>query len=75
MEDGVVGATITFMRRGERTRYMSLKVVSSDSHVVEPPDLWADRLPVRFHDRAPRLERGAGGDVFHIGDVELPLFG
>lgn len=54
---------------------MSLKVVSSDSHVVEPPDLWADRLPVRFHDRAPRLERGAGGDVFHIGDVELPLFG
>ncbi len=30
-------------------------VISSDSHVVEPPDLWVSRIESRFRDRAPRL--------------------
>lgn len=30
-------------------------VVSADSHVMETCDLWKDRLPVRFKDRAPRI--------------------
>ena len=30
-------------------------VVSADSHVMETEDLWKDRLPERFKDRAPRL--------------------
>ncbi len=30
-------------------------VVSADSHVMETEDLWKDRLPDRFKDRAPRL--------------------
>jgi predicted TIM-barrel fold metal-dependent hydrolase len=30
-------------------------LVSSDSHVVEPPDLWTARINARFKDRAPRL--------------------
>jgi predicted TIM-barrel fold metal-dependent hydrolase len=32
-------------------------IVSADDHVVEPPDLWKDRLPAKFADRAPRVER------------------
>ncbi len=34
---------------------MQQLVVSADSHVVEPADLWTDRLDRRFEDRAPRV--------------------
>ncbi len=30
-------------------------VVSADSHVMETSDLWLDRLPAKFKDRAPKL--------------------
>ena len=37
-------------------------VLSSDSHVFEPPDLWQTRIDTAFRDRAPRIERINGGD-------------
>jgi predicted TIM-barrel fold metal-dependent hydrolase len=37
-------------------------VLSSDSHVFEPPDLWQTRIDKPFRDRAPRIERIGGGD-------------
>ncbi|MGH7096480.1 MAG: amidohydrolase family protein [Stellaceae bacterium] len=37
-------------------------VLSSDSHVFEPPDLWQTRIDRAFRDRAPRIERIAGTD-------------
>ena len=30
-------------------------VISADSHVQEPPELYAERLPARFRHRAPRI--------------------
>ena len=33
------------------------KLISADSHIVEPPDLYANRIEPRFRDRAPRMER------------------
>ncbi len=36
-------------------------VVSADSHVLETSDLWLDRLPARFKDRAPKLWWDEGG--------------
>jgi hypothetical protein len=30
-------------------------VLSSDSHVFEPPDLWQTRIDAPFRDRAPRI--------------------
>jgi hypothetical protein len=38
-------------------------VLSSDSHVFEPPDLWRSRIDAAFRDRAPRIERIDGGDM------------
>jgi predicted TIM-barrel fold metal-dependent hydrolase len=35
-------------------------LISSDSHVVEDPDLWASRLPVEFRDRAPSYDHMKG---------------
>ena len=37
-------------------------VISSDSHVFEPPDLWTKRIDAPFRDRAPRMKR--------VGDVD-----
>ena len=32
-------------------------ILSSDSHVFEPPDLWTTRIDAAFRDRAPRMQR------------------
>src|SRR5271155_4690230 len=37
-------------------------VLSSDSHVFEPPDLWQTRIDAAFRDRAPRIERIDGAN-------------
>jgi predicted TIM-barrel fold metal-dependent hydrolase len=46
-------------------------VLSSDSHVFEPPDLWQTRIEGVFRDRAPRIERIDGGDhvVVEAGQI------
>ena len=41
-------------------------VLSSDSHVFEPPDLWQTRIDRAFRDRAPRIERIDGADQIVI---------
>jgi predicted TIM-barrel fold metal-dependent hydrolase len=33
------------------------RIISVDDHVVEPPNLWQDRLPAKFKDRGPRVVR------------------
>ena len=41
-------------------------ILSSDSHVFEPPDLWAKRIDRAFRDRAPRIQRIDGADQIVI---------
>jgi len=45
---------------------VSAPVLSSDSHVFEPPDLWATRIDRAFRDRAPRIHRINGADQIVI---------
>jgi len=33
------------------------RIISVDDHVVEPPNLWTDRLPAKYAGRAPRIVR------------------
>jgi predicted TIM-barrel fold metal-dependent hydrolase len=33
------------------------KFVSVDDHVIEPPNVWRDRLPAKYRDVGPRVER------------------
>jgi predicted TIM-barrel fold metal-dependent hydrolase len=48
-------------------------LVSADSHVVEPGDVWTTRMDRRWGDRTPRVAPGANGSVFVCEDV--PPFG
>ena len=36
-------------------------VISADSHFVEPPGMWAERLDKKFRDRAPHTVKGLQG--------------
>ena len=35
-----------------------MRVVSADSHMMEPADLWQTRLDTKYRDRAPRVVEG-----------------
>jgi predicted TIM-barrel fold metal-dependent hydrolase len=43
------------------------KIISVDDHVVEPPDLWSSRLPAKYQDRGPRVERDRAEFAFTGG--------
>ena len=49
-------------------------IISSDSHIVEPPDLYAKGMPAKLLDRAPVIKRyttedGKEADAWFIGDM------
>ena len=49
---------------------LPFKLVSADSHVVEPPDLWLKRIDRRYLDIAPRLIREADQDYYFVAGSE-----
>ena len=47
------------------------RLISADSHIVEAPDIWVDRVPKKFRDRVPRMvELDFEGQVVHGWKVE-----
>jgi predicted TIM-barrel fold metal-dependent hydrolase len=43
---------------------LPFRLVSADSHVAEPPDLWTTRIDRKFRDRAPRLVSNEKSDAY-----------
>lgn len=41
-------------------------MISSDSHIIEPPDLWTERIDKNYLERAPRVVREESGDWWYI---------
>ncbi len=51
---------------------MTYRVISADNHLLEPPNLFVDRVPARYKDQAPRIVRGKdGGDGWSL-DGSIP---
>jgi predicted TIM-barrel fold metal-dependent hydrolase len=42
-------------------------IVSVDDHVIEPANVWTDRLPTKYHDVGPRIVRAPVADMSYIG--------
>src|SRR3954463_1377959 len=42
-------------------------IVSVDDHVIEPPNVWTDRLPARYQDVGPRIKRAPIKDMTFVG--------
>jgi predicted TIM-barrel fold metal-dependent hydrolase len=50
-------------------------MISVDDHVFEPPTLWIDRLPKKYHDVGPRVERIGNIDTWCYEDTRIPMTG
>ena len=51
-------------------------LVSVDDHLVEPPDVFAGRLPAAYRDQAPRVvRRPDGSDVWEFNGSVIPNIG
>ncbi len=48
-----------------------MKIFSSDSHIVEPPNLWTDNMKGAAAAMAPRLVPEDAGDWWYVGDLRL----
>ncbi|HEY7138251.1 MAG TPA: amidohydrolase family protein [Acidimicrobiia bacterium] len=57
----------------DAARSRRYRLVSADSHVNEPPDLWVTRVPAALRDRAPRVERFDEGDAWVLEGVSDPI--
>ena len=52
------------------------QLISADSHVMEPPDLWWNALGAKFGDRTPRMldeYKGEKGSFFYSGYLGSPV--
>ena len=47
------------------------RIISSDNHVFELPDLWESRIEAKFRDRAPRIHREEDGDWWYCDGRKL----
>jgi predicted TIM-barrel fold metal-dependent hydrolase len=48
-------------------------MLSADSHVIEPPDLW-ERVDAAYRDRVPRLVADTDADWIYLDDARLVSF-
>ena len=51
------------------------RLVSSDSHIIEPVDLWEKRIDSRFKDRAPRVVREGDYDQWYCDGASFGAIG
>src|SRR5688572_14458936 len=53
-----------------------LKVIDTDTHFTEWPDLWTSRVPAKYKDRVPHVKQIDGVDRWFVeGDKELGKVG
>ena len=52
------------------------RIISSDSHVVEPPDLWATRIDPDLRNRAPFMVQEGDNDQWYVeGNLKVGALG
>jgi uncharacterized protein len=51
----------------------ALKVIDTDSHVIEPPDLWTSRMSAKWGELVPhvRFDEAAQEDAWYFGDERI----
>jgi predicted TIM-barrel fold metal-dependent hydrolase len=59
----------------EGRRSVDYEVISADSHVVEPHDLWRTGVEARYRDRAPRLVHEGATDRLVCDEAAMPPVG
>src|SRR5947209_5066546 len=57
------------------TQYDLNWIVSVDDHVIEPPNVWVDRLPKKYQDVGPRVIRESDGNEFWVYEDKKMITG
>src|SRR2546425_7327121 len=48
-------------------------VISADTHILEPPDIWKNHLPAKYQEHAPKLVKDhEGGDAWQFAGAADP---
>ncbi|PEQ12024.1 amidohydrolase [Novosphingobium sp. PC22D] len=55
--------------------FEGIKIVDTDTHITEAPDLFTSRAPAALKDKMPRIERVNGTDRWFIGDRDFGTLG
>ena len=49
----------------------NLRIISSDSHIFEPRDLWTGVIEPKYRDRAPKIVREEGFDYWYCDGIKV----
>ncbi len=50
-------------------------LISVDDHVIEPPNLWVDKVPRSDRERVPHVVEEDGASIWLYEDVRIPIPG
>ncbi len=50
-------------------------MISVDDHILEPPNVWQDRVPAKYKDMAPRFVRDSNGEAWVYEGRRMPTPG
>jgi predicted TIM-barrel fold metal-dependent hydrolase len=56
--------------RGAHPSFAGIKIVDTDTHFTEPPDIFTSRAPARLKDKVPYPKRVDGIDRWFVGDQD-----
>ena len=55
--------------------FAGIKIVDTDTHITEAPDLFTSRAPAAWKDRMPHIKRVNGTDKWFVGDRDFGSMG
>ncbi|QHE73293.1 amidohydrolase family protein [Rhodococcus sp. WAY2] len=70
----IVERTVTLLPDPEPREVRNL-LISTDDHLIEPPDMFEGRLPSKFAGQIPKIVEQDGVEVWQVEDRRLPNMG
>src|ERR1700753_1560430 len=61
--------------KGLHPSLKGIKIVDTDTHITEAPDLFTSRAPGKLKDKVPRVRRVNGVDRWFVGDRDFGTLG
>src|SRR4051794_6179502 len=70
-----VDRSVTFLPEPVPEKELEFLVISTDDHLIEPPDMFEGRIPAKFGDRGPTIVDVDGVQAWRIEDQILHNMG
>lgn len=70
MKSNVAGGYVK-TEEADQEKSLQYPVISADSHILEPPGTWVDRVAAKYKDQVPQLRHLDTHDEWVMGDVSM----